>query len=322
MSMRKFSVKPNEKIKINIFGWDIETSVPCPTGDGQFATPPEPVLLATTNSPMIPPQNISFTTPNPSDTQYLSFTGGDMFKYSDFSGGCWILEGAPLVGGGNANFEIELGSPTAMNLILTISSTKSVISIYVNDKQRVNRYTDTNADWHTQTFQLEGDWFQAGSNTIKIRMSSETVTPLYLQSVEVSTEDVQVSAYYVLIPVGQGEVPTGTTPSVQINVQTGNTTSEANTESFSHTVGVEGGFSYSGISAKLSYSFTYQQSTTHTIAITEMVTVSQAFALRPTKGGENLTYQVWQLAIQFNSGENQLVENQNVFVVTQYPLPN
>ena len=143
----------------------------------------------TVDQAVLSTQTIDFTVPNPSATAQLSMPLYQGAGYrADFK--TWSL----LVNGGFMRFNLSLGQAVPVQYTLSLAAAlvggqaNCPISITVNGSVFVSGYSDKNANFHLQTWEIPQSLLRAGDNTIQVTLDASATTQLFINAVTVSGE--------------------------------------------------------------------------------------------------------------------------------------
>lgn len=308
------------------FGFTV--TQPPPELDGYMGFQPpmtQPVALGSSTSIVLPPQTLpinnntvlaSFDDPNQAGTPALS-------RHSD-SDSNWEIgpDGGPcleLDPWGNLTLALDLVVPTDFTFGVEVAQNADfpdapLMTIEINGSHVVTCQTVANTDYQLVNVTVPANLTVVGTNKLRVHSSSKAGTSnLFVRAAHVSSETVDIQASYFWTTIGQGNIASGDSMSFATAVTTGITTTDTETQTFAETVGVNLGASGSAegfgtLSAQLNASFTATQSESIAIALTASTTDTTTITLTPPTGDTAMSYQIWQLCLQFTAGGASIVQ--------------
>ncbi len=147
------------------------------------------IKAVTVDQAVLSEQTIDFSVPNPQQTKQLSLPLYQGAGYrSDFK--TWSL----LRNGGF--FKLNLSIAEAIDVQFTLGLCAALvngkancpISIYINNSTWIDHYRDTNANFHSQSWNIPEKLLKSGNNEIKIVLDNDASTQLFINAVTVSGE--------------------------------------------------------------------------------------------------------------------------------------
>jgi len=189
-----------------------------------------------------------------------------------------------------------------------------LLTLEINGSHVVTCQSVENTDYQLVNVAVPANLTVVGTNKLRIHSSSKAgESSLFVRAIHVSSATVNILASYFWSTIGQGTIPAGDSMSFATAVTSGVTTTDTDTQTFAETVGVNLGASGSAegfgtLSAQLNASFTATQSYSTAIALTESTTDTTTITLTPPTGDTAMSYQIWQLCIQFTAGEASIVQ--------------
>ncbi len=299
----------------DVYGWTINQFPPAITEPGGYADQTTPlVTLENSSSNLFPPTAVYPYSPGgvfvddrvaPYGTFHYNF-GGAQFWNVTSGNGVWFKLNNPY------------GVPIKIQLDMAVVGIQGqgdiVFDIYLNGARfEKGIKQDHNLNWHAVEFDLDPSWLVTNvPNTLEIRVWG---TGAWIRSATFSSNNVPLSASYFWKSMDQGIAYPDAPSHFSKATTKGVDVTDSETTSFAQSLGIEvstGGIGdfLASLNAKLSASFTWTQSQTHTVSIQKATTttVTRDF-LCNEKGEKSQTYQIWQLVFQFDSGGKVLRQN-------------
>jgi hypothetical protein len=306
-------------------GWNIITPPPEITGKENYPPSPSPLVqLQTANGAWIQSQTV---TPNNTQTQNLKVTGGTTtghnFWATGINNGTYPVNLAlatPVVPGLTYQCDVTL----TLNMAACVGRFPSHYYVVVNGQQ-IGSYSPTNENWHNEQISIPAGVLHNGANQIHIS-SQDNSSGIWIQSITANSAAINISASSQWQQICAGYLSSGNSFQDTQTVSQGNTTTDSSTMTY----GQEFGFSVSiggieellfGLGGQLSASFSFQESTEHSVSITKESSNSWGPAIGPAPSG-GLTFQAWQLCIVYEANGKQIVEALGIngpIIVCQYP---
>lgn len=311
-----------------MFPFGFTVTQPPPELDGYMGFQPPttpPVALGSSTSIVVPAQTLpitnnitlaSFDDPNQAGVPTLTRRSDSGSNWETGPDGGPCLELDPW---GSLIVSLDLAVPTNFTIGVEVAQSGDLpdaplLTVEVNGTHVVTRQEVENTDYALVNVPVTADLTVTGKNKLKIHSSSQSgVSSLYIRAVHASSEVVDIEASYYWTTIGQGSIASGDSMSFATAVASGVTTTDTETQTFAETVGVNLGASGSAegfgtLSAQLNASFTATQSYSTAIALTESTTNTTTITLTPPTGDTAMSYQIWQLCIQFTAGESSIVQ--------------
>jgi hypothetical protein len=312
-------------------GWDITTPPPMPSGQGEFVpSPTPPVQLQSANGALIPAQSVTVpnaASPNLSAAGTLSPAGNSWTTQKNLNGNVVqypinLVLTMPTVPGltyaCDVTLSLELAAETGGQSNYTVWANNNVVAAY----------SPTDDNYYIQDTTIPGNMLVQGQNNIVIgtQVTGGGQSGIWVRSIGVSSGAIPISASSQWLQICAGELGTGDSFTDTQTVTQGNTTTDSSTKSFGQefgfTVGI-GGIEklLFGLSGQLSASFSFNESTEHSVSVTTQSSTSWGPTIGPAPAG-GLTFQAWQLAIQYQANNQQIVQALGVnapIIVRQYP---
>lgn len=243
---------------------------------------------------------------------------------------CWEVAGG-------AHIHLYAPSPGSLDVNLNFlmkvkdqgAASKCSMSIWINGQafscNPTSAQVSTNTDWHVQTLpipagMLHGGW--NGNNHIKIEPIDSGA---YIRSVNLTSQKtVSTAAHYFWKNVAHDVVAPGPGNSLSTSVAVGVTSTKETVDTFAETLGItvsdEFNIELDKVTASLNASFTATQSYSSSVALSDTTTTTykQAFAVPTGSPATALTFQVWQLVLEYGTNGNSIQQPINTFFKRGY----
>ncbi|KAB8155404.1 hypothetical protein EZY14_005815 [Kordia sp. TARA_039_SRF] len=294
---------------LSVYGWQISQFPPAITAPDMYAqSPTNPINVQNGTAGAIPK---SIVTPYDALNSWqgcISWAGIP---------GCTSgeAEGVPyFVARGGAQIQLNTVTPIMRNTTLVIDAASitnnGVVNtnwdIFVNgDSYSIEQFPDNNPAWHKVEIPIREGMLQATAATNNI-IIMPTAGGAWVRSVELKAGTVPTSASYFWTCIASGKATPNTPQEFTKTVTQGTTSTDEEIQSFAATIGVtlkaQGvEEELEGISAELSTSFTDTSTSSHSLAINQSNTSSWETTIKTLNNEKSITYQVWQLVMQYES---------------------
>lgn len=293
---------------LSVYGWQISQFPPAITEAGLYASSPtNPMNVQNSTTGAIP---LSVITPNNAAGEWK----GDISWNSVPSCTRGDKDGVPFYRAkGGAQYWVNTVSPIKLDTTLIVDAASishgGVVNtnwdVWINDVPwSMGSKPDNNPAWHKVEFPISSNMLQgANGNVIKIMPTNGGA---WVRSIELSGGTVPTSASYFWTCIASGEATPNTPQSVSKSVTQGTTNTDKEIHSFAETMGLTINASgvdeeLAGISASLSASFTNTNTESHSVSINKSNTTAWKTSILTTGDEKSVTYQVWQLSIEYQS---------------------
>ncbi len=284
-----------------IWGWSLDQGPPEVPGDNQFAPSPTPTVhLDSASTHVVPPQTLDLSTGVITPTANLNLID------AKWNGGqsAWHIGSSVL----------EVKGITPVPLTITFEAKAVSHSAHLTVTTWPWSMKEGRAAWaesikiHTNTFRtytvvVPATAWAAGFPFVALREDHDGGSKIVVRSITASTEKVDVQIGYYWTQIKPGYLDPGASYDREVSITTGTTTSVSTTDTFGVTIGAEVGGDYKALEAKLSATFSYEHSSTHTISVSKETSTTETVTVAASKHPR--TFQAWQLCMVFTDSFGQ-----------------